>query len=185
MITPRLITRLRRLAANAQVRLSETALRQLQKTFEEAILNPLPELIPGVRQFLSRVEKEHLKIGLICNTGWFSSRAINTALERCDVAHFFDFFAYSDRVGSAKPSVKIFEFALSAAGCRPAEAIHIGDKLTTDIVGALNAGLGAIHFQSGGPCTDGNVPRASDYDEIWAILSSRLALPEVRRGTKC
>ncbi len=185
MITPKLMTRLKTLATYAQVQLSEPALRELQETFEEAILSPPPELIPGVRQFLVMVKKERLKIGLICNTGWFSSRAIDTALARCEVAHFFDFFAYSDRVGSAKPSAKIFEFALSASGCRPAEAIHIGDKLATDIAGALNAGLGAIHFHNGETCTSANVPCASDYDEIWTILSSRLAAPEGRSDTKC
>jgi HAD superfamily hydrolase (TIGR01549 family) len=185
MVTPRLMTRLTTLAAYAQVQLSEHALLQLQTNFEKAILSPLPELIPGARQFLLRVKKEQLKICLMSNTGWFSSGAIDTALERCDVAHLFDFFAYSDRVGSAKPSAKIFEFALSAARCRPSEAIHIGDKLRTDIAGALNAGLCAIHFHTGEPCTDRKVPCASNYDEIWTILSSRLALPRDRFDTKC
>ena len=146
MITPQLRARLKTLADYAKVRLSEPSLRQLEKAFDGAIFNPLPEVIPGVREFLSKVKREELKICLVCNTGWFSSRAIDAALERRHLAHFFDFFAYSDRVGSAKPASKIFEFALSAAGCRPTEAIHIGDKLATDITGALNAGLSCDSF---------------------------------------
>lgn len=177
MTTPVLRTRLMRLASYAHVRLSDPTLHQLQKTLEEAILRPPPEVIPGARKFLERVKKRPLKVGLICNTGWFSAHAVDTALQRCDVARFFDFFAYSDMVGSAKPSPRIFEFALSSAECRPEEAIHIGDKFRTDIVGALNAGLGAIHFLNGETCIDEIVHCASDFEGIWAILSARLALP--------
>jgi putative hydrolase of the HAD superfamily len=100
-------------------------------------------------------------------------------LKQCDIGQFLDFFAYSDVVGSAKPSANIFQFALAAAGCQPEEAIHIGDKLTNDIAGALNAGLSAIHFHNGGQCMDEAVSCASDYKELWAVLSSRLAYRDV------
>ena len=173
MITPLLMSRLRTLAACAHVSISESALLQLQTEFEAAILSPLPELMPGVQRFLSNVKNRQVKVCLVCNTGWFSSRAIDSALQRCGVFQFFDFFAYSDRVGSAKPSTRIFEFALSVAACRPDEAIHIGDKVTTDVVGAQKAGLCAIHYHPGGTCADPTMLCACDYEEIWAILSSR------------
>ena len=175
--THKLMTRLRRLAAYANLQLSEPALRGLRVEFEKAIFRPLPEVFPGAIEFLSKVKGRQLIICLVCNTGWFSSRAIDTALERRGVARFLDLYAYSDRVGSAKPASKIFEFALSAAACKAAQAIHIGDKLSTDIAGAVNAGLGAIHFHPGGTCANGKIPCASDYDELWDILSSHLSAP--------
>jgi putative hydrolase of the HAD superfamily len=174
MITPILMSRLQALAAFAQVSMSESALLQLQTAVESAILSPLPELMPGVQRFLSNVKNRELKVCLVCNTGWFTSRAIDAALQRCGVFQFFDFFAYSDRVGSAKPSTRIFEFALSIAGCRPDEAVHIGDKVTTDVIGAQKAGLCAVHYHPGGPCADAAILCACDYDELWAMLVARL-----------
>jgi HAD superfamily hydrolase (TIGR01549 family) len=174
MVTPTLLARLRTLARFADIEMSGPVMRQLRTAFETAIFNPLPELVPGALKFLAKVKGKSLRLGLISNTGWFSSKAIGAALERLNVAQFFDFFAYSDQVGSAKPSARIFEVALAAAGCRPAEAIHIGDKLTTDVAGALKAGFGAIHFHTGAPCTDANVLCASDYTQVWTVLSSHL-----------
>jgi HAD superfamily hydrolase (TIGR01509 family) len=183
-VTLVLAARLKAFASYAQVKLFDGELNRLRANFEGAIFDPLPEPFPGVREFLLKVKQRDLRTCVICNTGWFSSRAINGALTKCDLAQFFDFYAYSDVIGSAKPSPKIFEFALSAAGARPEETIHIGDKVSTDIVGALDAGLGAIHFHTtGGGCTYKTVPCASSYEEIWAILSSYLTHSEgLHRG---
>lgn len=49
-------------------------------------------------------------------------------------------------VGSAKPDRGIFEAALDRAGVVAADAVHVGDMLTTDVVGARAAGIAAIHL---------------------------------------
>jgi putative hydrolase of the HAD superfamily len=178
MVTLPLLTRLKALARYAGVEESEAEFRRLQNSFEEAILDPLPELVPGAREFLMKVKGRNLKLGLVSNTGWFSFRALGLALNRHGIWKLFDFFAFSDQVGSAKPSARIFDFALAAAGCRPAEAVHIGDNLTTDVKGALDAGLGAIHFLPGAPDADGNPPSGSGFDQVWTALSLRLDLAQ-------
>ena len=42
-----------------------------------------------------------------------------------------------------KPDPGIFLKACELAGCTPAEAIHVGDSLTTDVQGGINAGVRA------------------------------------------
>jgi putative hydrolase of the HAD superfamily len=44
-------------------------------------------------------------------------------------------------VGVAKPGRAIFERALELAGADPGEAVHVGDSLENDVVGARAAGI--------------------------------------------
>ena len=50
----------------------------------------------------------------------------------------------SAEVGRRKPDPYIFERALEKIGVRPEEALHIGDLLEEDVVGAQRAGIGAF-----------------------------------------
>ena len=42
-----------------------------------------------------------------------------------------------------KPDASVFHKACKMVGCEPSEAVHVGDSLSTDILGGQNAGLGA------------------------------------------
>jgi len=46
-----------------------------------------------------------------------------------------------------KPAVSIFEKALKLANCQAHEAIHVGDSLASDIVGAHNSGITSVWVQ--------------------------------------
>jgi putative hydrolase of the HAD superfamily len=50
----------------------------------------------------------------------------------------------ADDVRAFKPHHLIFERALQTAGCKPPEAVHIGDSLTSDVLGALKCGIQAV-----------------------------------------
>ena len=78
-----------------------------------------------------------------------------------------------------KPAASIFQAALALAeGVKPAEAIHVGDSLTTDMAGARNAGLlAAVYVNPEGDGECGPEDRAR-YD---ACVRSVLELPEVIR----
>jgi HAD superfamily hydrolase (TIGR01509 family) len=56
----------------------------------------------------------------------------------------------SAAVGARKPDHRIFEAALEAAGCVPAEALHIGDTPAEDLAGATAAGIPALLLDRGG-----------------------------------
>ena len=176
LITIPLPIRLKNLAHYAGVPLSEDRLSELRAAFEAAIFDPLPDLITGSDTFLAQVKAAHVKLCLISNTGWFSSRAITAALRRRRLIRFFDHLVFSDEVGAAKPSRKIFDVAMAAMASDPSETIHIGNRLNTDIEGALNAGIHAVHFHPHGRCDGAESSCASDYNQVWSILRTHYGL---------
>ncbi|GIP19936.1 HAD family hydrolase [Paenibacillus sp. J22TS3] len=60
------------------------------------------------------------------------------------LAPYFDEIIISGSFGKGKPDPSIFEHALSLLGVEPSEALMVGDKLTTDIKGALSAGIHSV-----------------------------------------
>ena len=61
---------------------------------------------------------------------------------------YFDNIYTSELIGYKKPNPKIFHFALNKVNIKPFSAVMIGDSKEADILGALNIGLNAIHFNS-------------------------------------
>ena len=63
------------------------------------------------------------------------------------IAPYIDHFFISERLGADKPSKAFFDAALaSLPGVRADECIMIGDSLTADIAGGVNAGIPTIWF---------------------------------------
>ena len=56
----------------------------------------------------------------------------------------FDAVLISGELGIAKPHRAIFRRACRALGVRPGQAMHVGDRLDTDAVGARDAGLHGV-----------------------------------------
>ena len=61
-----------------------------------------------------------------------------------ELAPFFDHIIISGAFGKGKPDPSIFEHALAQLGVKPEESMMVGDKLTTDIRGALSSGIRAV-----------------------------------------
>lgn len=60
------------------------------------------------------------------------------------IASFFDHIVISGDYGRGKPHPELFAHALAVLGAKADEAIMIGDKLTTDIKGAIDSGIASI-----------------------------------------
>ncbi len=126
--------------------------------------------LPGVTEMLAKLsERYHLAIaanqGLGCRAG----------LEELDWLKYFDFIWISDEVKMRKPSREFFEGLLQKAGCAPADAVMIGDRIDADIRPAREMGMKAIHVQ----VTPG-LPASFDSPE--AVLY-RKSLVRVRLGS--
>lgn len=67
-----------------------------------------------------------------------------------ELAPFFDEIIISGTFGKGKPDTSIFEHALSLLDTRPEQTLMVGDKLTTDIKGALGAGITAVWINRDG-----------------------------------
>jgi len=67
----------------------------------------------------------------------------NAELHRVGLDRFFAGSVSARLHGVAKPDPSIFRAACEAAGAAPAQVLHLGDDLDTDVAGALAAGLHA------------------------------------------
>ena len=74
-------------------------------------------------------------------------------MERDNLLDYFDVQTFSDETPHTKPQVVQFHSTLKQLNVAPAEAVHIGDLVRTDVVGAKNAGMKAIRF-SGATLTE-------------------------------
>ncbi|MBW7458177.1 HAD-IA family hydrolase, partial [Paenibacillus sepulcri] len=61
-----------------------------------------------------------------------------------ELAPYFDHIIISGEFGQGKPAAPIFQHALESLGIEPADGIMVGDKLTTDILGANTVGMTSV-----------------------------------------
>lgn len=69
-------------------------------------------------------------------------------LENSGIRKYFSTVTTSEEVGVKKPHPDIFQEALKRAMARPQTSIMIGDNLEADIIGASNAGMQTLFFNS-------------------------------------
>ncbi|MDR3291902.1 MAG: TIGR02253 family HAD-type hydrolase [Methanobrevibacter sp.] len=69
-------------------------------------------------------------------------------LVRLNLHNFFDKVITSEEVGFEKPNKYIFDEALKRMGCGAENSIMIGNRLDTDCMGAINAGMSSILVNS-------------------------------------
>jgi putative hydrolase of the HAD superfamily len=67
-------------------------------------------------------------------------------VEASGLKHCFQAIITSQEVGTQKPDIKFFEYALKRADCLAHEAVMVGDHPIADIHGAENAGIRSIHL---------------------------------------
>ena len=99
-------------------------------------------LEPGCREILTRLSAAGRKLGIISN---FDSR-LPDLLEDLKIARYFDQVIVPGVAGAAKPSLRIFSYAVTRLGCDPKAALHIGDSVLDDFQGASQAGLEALLY---------------------------------------
>jgi putative hydrolase of the HAD superfamily len=85
---------------------------------------------------------------------------------------YFDSIVISGNFGEGKPSSKLFEHAIAQIGITVAEGIMVGDKLTTDILGANRVGMTSVWINRHG------VQRNDEIIPTYEIRSL-LELPEL------
>lgn len=76
----------------------------------------------------------------------------------------------SGDLGFAKPDRRIFEAACTRFGVVPAHALYVGDRLHTDAIGAVAAGLSGVWIDRPGRATDEEL-RAAELAGVRVIRS--------------
>ena len=105
------------------------------------------DLYPGARDALATLA-ERVSLALVTNG---LSEVQRTRLERLDLAEFFDAVIISSEVGVSKPAPGIFDIAFQHLGTDDrTSALMVGDSLSSDIRGGLNAGIATCWFNPHG-----------------------------------
>ncbi|MDO7904936.1 HAD family hydrolase [Paenibacillus sp. JX-17] len=92
-----------------------------------------------------------------------------------DLEPYFDHVVISGTFGKGKPDPSIFAHALELLNVAPQEAVMVGDKLSTDIKGALASGIHAIWVNRNSRELDGSIQPDSHIkhlSEITGIIDS-------------
>ncbi len=73
----------------------------------------------------------------------------------------------SGQVGSEKPDTGIFIVALERAGVEPTAVVHVGDMVSTDVIGATAAGITPVHLDPARRCRDRAHRHIRTLGSIW------------------
>ncbi len=133
----------------------------LVTAFEETILAAPPPLVPGAKQVLTALSPTY-RLGIISDTGITPGHVLRRVLDAAQVLHFFGATIFSDETGYNKPHHRMFDAALTALGGTPAAALHIGDLLETDVIGARHMGMTSVWLNRGGSTPP--LHHAPDYE---------------------
>lgn len=104
----------------------------------------LEKLYPGVPSILEHLVKKY-HLGVIANQRYGTKQR----LEQYGIRKYFDIVISSSELGVSKPSLEIFQNALTSAKCNPEEAYMIGDRLDNDIEPAVKLNLHTIWVRQG------------------------------------
>jgi len=89
-----------------------------------------------------------------------------------ELAPYFDHIVISGEFGDGKPAASIFRHALKLLGVGAEDAVMVGDKLTTDILGANTVGIDSVWINRHG------LERSGGIEPAFEIRSLR-ELPEL------
>ncbi|MFT6914996.1 MAG: N-acylneuraminate-9-phosphatase [Motiliproteus sp.] len=121
---------------------SDKVIQALQDSFDRDRLEAF-DFYPGIPEFLAEARKLFTLV-VITNGPAFSQ---TPKVEAVRLADHVDHIIIGGQEPEQKPARSIFDKALQLAGCSAHEAIHVGDSLAADIVGARNSGITSIWIQ--------------------------------------
>jgi putative hydrolase of the HAD superfamily len=93
------------------------------------------DIFPEVRPTLAALRERYVLIAVTNG---------NANLEMIGIDDLFHDIVTARMAGAAKPAQQIFAAAVTAAGCRPEQTLHVGDHPEFDVAGAISAGLHAV-----------------------------------------
>jgi putative hydrolase of the HAD superfamily len=120
------------------------------------------QLYPEVIETLRSLSERGLKLAVVSN---FDSRLCHI-LAGLGAAPWFDDIFVSSAVGYAKPDRRIFDYVLQSRRLAASNVLHIGDSVTNDVGGAVNAGVKGILVDRKGAHEGDAIPRVGNLREI-------------------
>jgi putative hydrolase of the HAD superfamily len=125
---------------------------------------PYPDAAPALDAARDR------GLATVCVSNW--DCALPDVLERCGLDRRLNGVVASATAGARKPDPAIFAAALELVGCRPDEAVHVGDTAEEDVAGARAAGIDAVLLNRGRPAINPAEPDAKRRIRPEIVISS-------------
>lgn len=132
-------------AETLELTLDETEIASLIVCLGNAFLASPPILISHIKPVLARLSEDY-PLGIISDSALTPGSYARQLMGRDGILQYFSAFTFSDETEHTKPEVVQFNSTLQQLNAKPEDALHIGDIVRTDIVGAKNAGMKAIRF---------------------------------------
>jgi putative hydrolase of the HAD superfamily len=110
-------------------------------------LNEMPKqkaLNEGVTDILNYLKKKRYQLNIITN-GF--KEVQREKIETSGLQPFFTKIFISEEIKSPKPERGIFEYSIKSANAKKSSSIMVGDDWDVDVMGAVNYGIDAIHYQ--------------------------------------
>lgn len=155
--------------------LAETGLSGEPEDINRCYFSSLAETgsaYPGAKELLEDLSRDHA-LYMITNGNVVSQIP---RLEHAGLAPYFKEVFVSEAVGVGKPDRRYFDYvAEHIPGFSPEQAVVIGDSPSSDIQGAVNAGLDSIWYDPPGAWTNTRATPAytycaGSYEDIRRIL---------------
>jgi YjjG family noncanonical pyrimidine nucleotidase len=109
-------------------------------------LSEKAHFMPHAREVLEKLSA----VSPLCLVTNGISRVQRGRIERAGIGGMFRLVLISEEIGLSKPDPRFFEAALSGLGAKAADALCVGDSLSSDIRGARGARIAACWFNPGG-----------------------------------
>ena len=98
-------------------------------------------LMPGIVPVIKSLAKKY-QLGFVAN----QPKVVEEILQNHGLLKYFKIKGFSQSVGLNKPDPEFFRWAIKKAGCKPEQAIMIGDRIDNDIKPAKSVGMRTIWF---------------------------------------
>ena len=111
----------------------------------EMAIRPIPDAL----EVLTALKRQY-RLGIISNTVGSGDAELVDALEKAGIRGLIDALVTSRDFGKAKPDPAIYAEGARRLGVSLEQTLMVGDRLDTDVAGALNAGIPAIWLRHPG-----------------------------------
>lgn len=91
-------------------------------------------------------------------------------LKSCQLEQYFSHVVLSEGAKALKPDKRIFEYAMELNKATAPECIMIGDSYEADIIGAQNAGIDQVYFNSAVEKSGNNTPATYNIKSLTEII---------------
>lgn len=131
-------------------------------------------MLEGALDFLKRLRSAIPEAGIYIVTNGVTVNA-KGRIASTGLGTFIDGLFISEDLGVTKPDAAFFDICLERIGASGEDCIVIGDSLTSDMLGAKNAGLASVWFRPAGDVAAAMREYdiqycASSFEELYEVL---------------